>query len=234
MQIHLATVCTVVAIFTTACLSQRLRADTAPSDKNQKEIDSAQAELDATVEKIDKRLLSALDREINSARKASALKANERQALVESLTDEKDAFEETRCLPFSMSTRAMTLSYLQDLRRAERKLAKAYDKSIDTAMRAKDDSAAKQLVSQKLKACRHVVGRWTCEGVNFKSRWNLTFYSDGSTNFSTATWDLTESSITLVNKAATAPPGGYIDKIQMKPDGRSFAAKNQAGGVYKG
>lgn len=229
MRSHLL-LCTVILLTASAtALAQQ-----PVEDQFQSEIDRAQAALDGIAAKIGKQLDEAFESELRAVRKQGNLAADERQALIAAVSDEQTTFAKAGTIPFSPRMRPATLNYLQQLNAAEAKLAKAYDRAIAAATRDKNDANAAQLAARKKEACRRVVGVWACDGVNFKRHWTWTLSSDGSTNAAVATWNLTKDTFAITVKAADAPKEGFIDKITMKPDARSFTAKNQFGGAYVG
>ena len=175
----------------------------------------------AVLEKSDKTLSLAIDKEIEVVKKAK-MKAEDRVKLIDLLGKEKEAFEEVGMLPFSPRMRARTVVYLAEVQAAIRPLAKSYDKLIDHYSTAGDANAAKQAVLDKNKAIRKVV----CV-VNHKGGPSYELNADGTIGDGQFTWSLD-------NKALVLRIGRVVDTCVVAEDGKSYSNTNNLGGHCTG
>lgn len=191
-----------------------------------KGIDDAVTAYRTGTKKADAALLAALTKEIDRTRKLP-LKAEERQAVIQQLAAEKDAFERDGTIPFSPRMRAASIDYLRDVRAAGRPAELAYDKAIDFFTKGKDDASAAGLVAEKQKALAPaMVGLWHVEVTNKKQtqQWKVPLRADGTAGGKN-TWSLLTDRLVIVNREApNAPPGGWVEFCEITADGQNYTA----------
>jgi hypothetical protein len=199
-----------------------------------KNIEAARGAYGEACRRLDEKMTRQFTAEIERARRAN-LEPDRRARLVECLTAERAAFQDGGVLGFSAPMRAHTLRYLRDRHAAERPVAQAYDRVIQTCLRAKAHAAAATYAVEKRKALApKAVAAWEYTGGRGR-KWTWALYSDGSVDegAGNSTWSLEGDRLVIVNKVTpNRPPEGYIDTGVLAPDGRSLKGQNQRGGMF--
>jgi len=139
-----------LALLVTAGLFGTVRAADLP-EQLQKELDKAKTDYADAYKIADKKLVDAIDAEIDLIRQKPGLKAADRVALIQSRTTEKETFAKHGTIPFSPTMRDASKKYIGSLQTAEKSMAAAYDKVIEHCIKAKNDADAAPYVPEKKK-----------------------------------------------------------------------------------
>lgn len=143
------------------------------------DLDKAQETYRATIEKAEKTLLSAFDKNADLIRQ-SVKKAEEKQRQIEQLKSEKSAFELHGWYPWSAPSRPALVEFVRTRLAAEKALATAFDKAIDARLKDKEDALAATITKQKKDAMApKLVARWEMTGTNWNGKWVAKLYSNG-------------------------------------------------------
>lgn len=196
-------------------------------EKLQQDLDQGKTHLEEQYKEARQALVQAFDKEINQARSAPKLTAEEKQQLIGSLEAEKAILEKTGDIPFSSHMRDETISYLNKIQKAEVALAKIYDQAIEYSTKQKDDEVARELVSQKKEAVKpRVAAKWLVTGPR-SGKFTWTLYTDGTT--ANGSWTLGKKQLVVSTPGKKAPGGVWIDTCVISADGLQFEGKNQKG-----
>jgi hypothetical protein len=202
----------------------------------QKEIDKSRSAYEEGCKAADKKLLSALEAEIELVRKQVGLKAEAKQQAIDGLDAEREAFEKHAAIPFSPRMRTASVSYLKAYRQHARPAEVAYDKAIEYMIKAKDDLSSASLVAEKKKALNKskVVATLELTNPNTKAVYIITLHADGTGNGPKQSWTLNKDNLVIISSIPGSPEGGWVDTCVFGPGGRRFQAKNQNGDVQTG
>jgi hypothetical protein len=170
-------------------------------------------------ERASKDLSEALRKEIESVRKESKLKPEDKQRQIAWLEAEQTIFEKYGGIPFSPAMRDATLKYLNALLKAEAALAKIYDRAVEFHTKHKNDEAARELLAEKKRyLAPKIVGKWLwnkADDPNFRG--TEVFYSNGTTK--SGTWTLDSRFLRSRTPDAKAPGGAWLAQWVIAPDG---------------
>jgi tetratricopeptide (TPR) repeat protein len=164
--------------------------------------------------------------------------AKERQRQINLLEIDLRAFKLKGQLPWSWSMRATAMVYLSELKSATGRLANARSYLLRRYRRPQEsDKKVEQLLTSiEPLLSPHLLGTWSCKGLNFNASFVWKLYSNGKINDpnGASTWSLQQSGMTLHIHTPEAPGGVWIDSCDMGVAGQYFKAKNQSNGVYEG
>ena len=201
-------------------------------EKLLKEIEKTKSDYEEGCKAADKKLLEAFDAEKELIRKQAGLKAEARQKALEAIDVEKDTFEKQGTIPLSLRMRTAAMNYVKANRKVARPTEVAYDKAIEFLQKAKDDSAAAELIAQKKKVLSQKVAvSLLVTTPDNKSSWTTILFMDGTSNHPSLKWTLEKDKLVHVNTGAGAPAGGWVDTCLFEIDGQRGQAKNQKGSV---
>jgi serine/threonine protein kinase/tetratricopeptide (TPR) repeat protein len=169
---------------------------------------------------------------------ATKMDAKERQRQINLLEIDLRVFKLKGQLPWSWSMRTTAMAYLSELRSATGHLANARSYQLRRYRRPQEsDKKVEQLLtSVEPLLSPHVLGTWSCKGLNFNGSFVWKLYSNGKINDpnGASTWSLEQSGMTLHIHTPEAPGGVWIDSCEIGVAGQYFKAKNQRNGMYEG
>ncbi|MBI5759830.1 MAG: hypothetical protein HZA46_15030 [Planctomycetales bacterium] len=223
----------VVSFVVAVGLSLLFNSHVAAQDSTQRELDKAQEEYKAALDKAIVNLLNTFDKEMESLRKSKMVKAEDKLKWLEILEVERKSFESEQRIPWSVPMRPATGAYLQALIAAQGKLSKAYDKPLDRATRKKEEARAKELVEMKNRAAEiKVLATWNFVGTNFESRFSRNLFSNGKLDDlnGKSTWTIEKDKLVL--RIFRGDGKSFVDTCTLAADGQSLTGGNQFGGRF--
>ena len=185
------------------------------------ELDKAQEAYKTAIEKAEKTLLTAFDKNADLIRQSSK-KPEEKQRLIELLKSEKSAFEQHGWYPWSLTSRPALVEFIRTRLTAEKALATAFDKVIDTHTKAKEDTQAAAMLKLKKDALApKLIARWELTGVTWKGSWVGNLYSNGrySDPDGKAVWSYDKGVILLSQPEQGLPNNTKVLKWTLKESG---------------
>ena len=180
-------------------------------------IERGLAKLKADDEAAGKKLLKAFDEQIEKARSAPKISADERVVRIKSLEDEKALFEKHGHIPFSLAVRTETLKYLREFTEARTDTAKVYDKLIESLTRQKKDELASLLRTERdIALGPRVVATWRTTEINGGKKADWSIWSNGSVGKPDRQflWMMDERRFSIQWR----PDPQWVDTIVVSPD----------------
>lgn len=205
---------TIVAVLSLALTTSLVRAKDG-------ELGKAQDAYKATVEKAEKVLVAAFEKNTDLIRQSSK-KAEEKQRLIELLKAEKAAFEQHGWYPWSATSRPALVEFIRTRLAAEKALGEAFDKVIDAHTKAKEDTQAAAVLKLKKDALApKLVARWEVTGVTWTGKWVAYLYSNGrySEPDGNAVWSYDRGVILLSQPEKGLPNNTKVLKWTIKDNG---------------
>ncbi|HXD86882.1 MAG TPA: hypothetical protein VN641_10320 [Urbifossiella sp.] len=201
-------------------------------------INLAQRTLLQSMKDADARLVQHFDQAINRTRNGK-LPGKPKAELLDVLKEEKKRFESSGMVPWSEAMRPDLLTYLQAVRAAQKSFRRSTDAEIDRAIKAKNDTAIRELREEADAAfVVKVIGYWSYQGGN-GPRHVHAFYSNGTVIDPNGrmTWSLGKAGRLVVRwPNAQAPGGAWVDSCTLSKDGKRFTGANQnrfpVNGIY--
>jgi hypothetical protein len=175
-------------------------------------------------------LLSRLNVHVKSL-ETSQQKSAEQLSLIAAAKQERDAFAARGLFPWSEWMRSPLLTYLDSIHNAERDLERAFEKALDQATTNHDEQGRAELAAQKeALSAPHVIATVDCLGPHAR-KWGFVLYSNGKLDQpkGPSSWVCSENSLVLTIKK---PRKVFVDTCTLAPDGKTYAAVNQAGYRY--
>lgn len=200
------------------------------------DLDKAQEAYKSAIEKAEKTLLSAFDKNADLIRQ-STKKADEKQRLIEQLKAEKSAFEQHGWYPWSAASRPALVEFIRTRLTAEKAFATAYDKVIDAHVKAKEDTQAAALSKLKKDALApKLIARWEITGVTWNGKWVAKLYSNGhyTEPDGKAVWAYDRGVILLSQPEQGLPNNTKVLKWTLKDNGLELDEAGNNGGKSTG
>ena len=166
-----------------------------------------------------KKLSEWYGKQIEFVRKTPKAKAEDKLKLATSLEADRVNCERIGYISFAPAIRAATVNYLLELRQADDRLVKIYEKEIDAATRKKNDDLAKELRKERDETLEPIpVWRFTDQDGD---QW---LFSNGSTRG--GSWTLDSVALVIRYPKARAPGGFWIDTLKFNAEGTQADASN--------
>ncbi len=208
----------------------------ARSQAGNDDLDKAQEAYAAAIEKAEKGLLAAFDKNADLIRQ-STKKAEEKQRQIEQLKAEKSAFEQHGWYPWSAASRPALVEFIRSRLTAEKAFATAFDKVIDAHVKAKEDTQAAAIAKLKKDALApKLVARWEITGVTWSGKWVAKLYSNGhyTEPDGKAVWSYDRGVILLSQPEQGLPNNTKVLKWTLNDNGVEFDETGNNGGKSTG
>ncbi len=193
-----------------------------------KELDKAETKYKEARNKAEELLEQAFDTAKTQINKLKNVELPDRLKMLDIIKAEKERFQQSRKIPWSIMMRPALTQYLRTIKTAELELERVYAPLVEKAIKQSRNKEAEKLREDysRLVDKERCVAVWRHRGGQ-----NIQFLANGHIDQvdSKATWSLEGNILTMRWQTPGAPGGAWIDMCEISQDGSIYKGKNQKG-----